>query len=95
MIHITRREALVGLMGHASQVLPKGSYLFLYGPFWQEGEPRVPSNIAFDEHLKTIDPDFGIWHLDDVRQAANERGLSFDRSLKMPANNLSLFFQKI
>ena len=33
MIHITCREAMTGLMRHASQTLPEGGWLYLYGPF--------------------------------------------------------------
>ena len=94
MIHITKRKAMPALMQKAQPLLVKGGYLYLYGPFWQCGVEKEASNIGFDEHLKSLDPDFGIWHLEDVKAAAKENGFIFERVLKMPAHNLSVFFKK-
>ena len=94
MIHIAPRKALKGLMAHSGRALKDGGWLYVYGPFWQDDAPRLKGNLDFDLRLKQLDPDYGIWHLNDVIEAARSENLAFQNSLAMPANNLSLFFRK-
>jgi hypothetical protein len=48
----------------------------------------------FEEWLKSLDPSFGVRNLEDVIDAATAEQLSFVEKVEMPANNLSVIFQK-
>ncbi len=94
MIHIAPWSACLGLMAGAGRLLPPGGILYLYGPFKQGGEHTSPSNLAFDEALRSQDPDWGVRDLEDVVAAASTQYLTMLETYKMPANNLSVVFQK-
>jgi hypothetical protein len=88
MIHISPFAACVGLLRGAGRLLAAGSPLCLYGPFKRGGHHTAASNEAFDQSLRGRDARFGVRDLDDVIACANEHGLSLDRVVEMPANNL-------
>ncbi|CAN5400870.1 DUF938 domain-containing protein [soil metagenome] len=92
MVHISPWDATLGLLAGASRLLPAGRPLFLYGPYRRGEAPLAPSNAAFDADLKARNPDWGIRDLDTVAAAADTLGLSLDRVVEMPANNLSVVF---
>jgi cyclopropane fatty-acyl-phospholipid synthase-like methyltransferase len=94
MIHIAPWAAAEGLMTGAGRLLPAGGRLFLYGPFVEADVPTAPSNLAFDESLKSRDPAWGLRRLDDVVALAARHGLSLAERIAMPANNLTLVFAK-
>ncbi|WP_416667015.1 DUF938 domain-containing protein [Egbenema bharatensis] len=94
MIHIAPWEACLGLMAGAGRILPPGGVLYLYGPFRQEGKHTAPSNATFDQSLQRQNPEWGVRDLADVRTAAQAEGLTFQQIYPMPANNLSMVFQK-
>lgn len=92
MVHISPWAATLGLLAGASRLLPAGRPLFLYGPYRRGAEPMAASNIAFDADLKARNPEWGIRDLAVVAAAADTLGLSLDRVVEMPANNLSVVF---
>ncbi len=94
MIHISPWAATIGLMAEAGRLLTAGGLLYLYGPYREAGVATAPSNEAFDRSLKARDPDWGLRHREDVTALAASNGLTFDRRVAMPANNLSLVFRK-
>lgn len=94
MIHISPYTACLGLMAGASRILPSGGILYLYGPFKQGGLHTSPSNEAFDSALRAQNPDWGVRDLDDVKAAASTQHLNWIETLQMPANNLSVVFQR-
>ena len=94
MIHIAPWLACLGLMAGASRILPSGGILYLYGPFKRDTEHTAPSNEAFDATLRSQNPKWGVRDLDDVVEAARERDLSLLATYQMPANNLSVVFQR-
>ena len=94
MIHIAPWEATEGLMAGAGRILPSGAPLFLYGPYRREGEPLAASNAEFDASLNARDPRWGLRLLEDVAGLAEEHGLTLDRVVEMPANNLSVVFRR-
>lgn len=94
MIHIAPWAACLGLMAGSQRVLPVGGILYLYGPFQQGGRHTAPSNAAFDASLKAQNPDWGVRNLEDVIEVAQAHGLVFREAIAMPANNLSVVFQK-
>jgi hypothetical protein len=96
MIHIAPWQASEGLFAGAGRVLASGAPLVLYGPFKRDGVHTAPSNEAFDASLKSRDPSWGIRCLDsEVVPLARSHGLALDEIVPMPANNLSVVFQRV
>jgi hypothetical protein len=94
MIHISPWAATEGLMAGAETILDRGSILYLYGPYQREGKHTAPSNEAFDEMLRSQNPDWGVRHLEDVIALAEKHHLHWVATIPMPANNFSVIFQR-
>lgn len=94
MIHISPWEATLGLLDGASRLLRPGGVLYTYGPYMRDGRHTAPSNAAFDASLKARDPSWGVRDVADVGVAANAEGLRLREIVDMPANNLSLIFER-
>ena len=95
MIHIAPWEAALGLFDGASALLEAGGRVFLYGPFRRNGEHTAPSNAAFDASLKARNPLWGVRDLEgDLIPAAEARGFRLADRLAMPANNVSVVFER-
>lgn len=92
MIHIAPWSASVGLFRGAARL--DCAMIILYGPFYVEGEPFAPSNAAFDASLRAQDPNWGVRRLDDVATLARQSGYGISRRILMPANNLTVIFQR-
>ena len=94
MIHIAPFEAAIGLFQGAGSLLKRGENLFLYGPFKREGE-TAPSNLQFDENLKSRDKSWGVRDIDhDLNPLATENNLTLENIIDMPANNHVVIFSK-
>ena len=93
MIHIAPWAAGLGLLAAAGRILPAGGILYLYGPFRQNGTHTAPSNAAFDDSLRSQNPEWGVRNLETVVEVAQTQGLSLLKTIAMPANNLSVIFQ--
>jgi Protein of unknown function (DUF938) len=94
MIHIAPWSACLGLMAGAGRILPPSGILYLYGPYKQNGRHTAPSNEAFDQSLRSRNPDWGVRDLDAVVAAAQTQNLSLVNVYPMPANNLSIVFRR-
>lgn len=94
LIHIAPPEATNGLFSGAERVLPQGGMLLLYGPFRLEGRHTAPSNASFDGWLRGLDPRYGVRDLGEVVKKAADCSLVFERSIDMPANNLTVIFRQ-
>jgi Protein of unknown function (DUF938) len=94
MIHIAPRSAYLGLIAGASRLLPPNGIFFLYGPFKREGVHTAPSNAAFDESLRDRNPEWGIRDLEETIDLAASANLVLAEIYRMPANNLSVVFQR-
>lgn len=94
LIHIAPWEAAVGLLRGAARHLPSGGLLIVYGPFRIGGAHTAPSNLAFDESLRTRDPSYGVRDLEDLLAIAAEHHLTFEGRIAMPANNQTLILQR-
>lgn len=92
MIHISPWVATEGLLAGAARVLAPGGLLVTYGPYFQRGVDTAPSNLAFDESLKSRNPEWGIRTLEAVAALAAEHGFAAPSIMNMPANNLLLAF---
>jgi hypothetical protein len=98
MIHISPWEATLGLMRGAGALLASAEYgpgiLYTYGAYKRGGQHTAPSNEAFDAWLKERDERYGVRDLEEVEAAANINGLRLREIIEMPANNLSLVFER-
>lgn len=95
MIHIAPFEAATGLFAGAGALLGPGGRLFLYGPFSRNGAHTSPSNKSFDASLKSRDPRWGVRDLDlEIMPLAAKAGLRLVAIEEMPANNLSVIFER-
>lgn len=94
MIHIAPWSATEGLMVGAARVLTGGGPMCLYGPFRIGGRHTAPSNEAFDAWLQGRDRDWGVRDLEAVHDIAGLHGLRLIETCQMPANNLTLVFEK-
>ena len=95
MVHIAPWAATEGLVAGAGAALPAEGVLLLYGPFKRDGRHTAPSNAAFDVELRAQDPRWGVRDLDAVTELAAAAGLTLDRVVRMPANNLCLGFRRL
>ncbi|MES1155285.1 MAG: DUF938 domain-containing protein, partial [Pseudorhodoplanes sp.] len=68
--------------------------LFLYGPFKRDGAHTAPSNAAFDQSLRTRNPEWGVRDIADLEALAQRDGLSLANIVPMPANNMILIFER-
>lgn len=94
LIHISPWETTLGLMAGAGRLLRRGGILFTYGAYKRGGRHTAPSNETFDRWLKQRDPAFGVRDLEAVEAAAAAQGLALREIVDMPANNLSLVFER-
>jgi SAM-dependent methyltransferase len=94
MVHISPWAATEGLMAGAGRVLTPGGRLILYGPYLEAEVATAPSNLAFDENLKSRDPAWGLRDLAGVTALAAEHGLRRTERVTMPANTLIVVFEK-
>jgi hypothetical protein len=92
MIHISPWSATLGLMAGAEALLPIGGVLYLYGPYKQNGVHTAPSNEAFDDMLRSRNPEWGVRDLETVIAVAEKHHLHWHKTIEMPANNLSIVF---
>ena len=94
MVHISPWQATIGLMAGAGRLLAPGAPLVLYGPYRREGVATAPSNEQFELWLKEKSPEYGLRQLGDVTRAAAAHGLTLERTVEMPANNLILVYRR-
>lgn len=94
MIHIAPWSACLGLLAGAGRILPSNGILYLYGPYQQNGCHTAPSNAQFDESLRSQNSAWGVRALEAVIEAAAAQNLLLVKTVAMPANNLSVIFQK-
>ena len=94
VIHIAPWRVAEGLFAGAGRYLQTGGRLFLYGPFKRGGKHTAPSNAAFDKSLRDQNAAWGVRDIDDVQKLAASAGLKLVESVEMPANNLTLVFER-
>jgi hypothetical protein len=94
VIHIAPWRVAEGLFAGAGRYLRADGRLFLYGPFKRGGKHTAVSNAAFDKSLRDGNPDWGVRGIEDVERLAASAGLALIETAEMPANNLTLVFQR-
>ena len=94
VLHVTPARAGAALCALASDLLPDGAPLVLYGPWRQGGVPTAPSNERFDAELRAHDPAWGLRVVEDFAALARGVGLDLLETVEMPANNLMLVLRR-
>ena len=94
VIHISPWAVAKGLFAGAERHLIAGGRLFLYGPFKRHGAHNAPSNAAFDQSLRSRNPEWGVRDTADLRALADKNGLRFVELVAMPSSNAILIFEK-
>ena len=94
MIHITPWAVCKGLMTGAERTLGSGGVLYLYGPYQINGRHTAQSNQEFDAWLRTQNAQWGVRDIAEVTDLAHRHGFSLAETVPMPANNLSVIFER-
>jgi hypothetical protein len=94
VIHIAPWRVAEGLFAGAGHYLRPEGRLFLYGPFKRAGKHTAISNAVFDSSLLERDPEWGVRDIEDLERLAAAVGLALIEIAEMPANNLTLVFER-
>ena len=94
MVHISPWSATEGLFAGAASILARGSPLVLYGPYLETDIDTAPSNLAFDESLRSRDPAWGLRPVPQLDRLARETGFARSARHGMPANNIVLVYRR-
>lgn len=94
LLHVSSPEALPALCSGAADVLVPGGILHVYGPFNRDGAYTSEGNARFDVALRAENPAWGLRDLEALTAAAADCGLVLRQVVDMPANNLSVVFQR-
>jgi hypothetical protein len=95
VVHIAPWRVAEGLLAGAANYLREDGRLFLYGPFKRDGGHNAPSNAAFDESLRSRNPEWGVRDIADVKKLGVANGLRLAELIEMPSNNAILTFERI
>ena len=82
------------LFRNANKILTKKGLVYLYGPFKFGGKHISNSNIDFDTYLTSQNSEWGVRDIEKIMMIAEETGFSMRDTIKMPANNHSIIFEK-
>lgn len=94
MVHISPWEATQGLFAGAARLLGgKDLPLILYGPYFEQGVETAPSNIAFDESLRSRNEQWGLRKIEAMDDLGACHGFNRVARHDMPANNLTLVYR--
>ena len=95
MIHVAKWNCTIELFKGAGNLLNKGEFLLLYGPFKIGYKHTSQSNYLFDSSLKSQNKLWGIRDLEEVTDEAKKNGFFQEDIIRMPANNFSVIYRKI
>ena len=95
MIHVAKWNCTISLFKGAGELLKKGQFLVLYGPFKIGNKHISQSNYLFDNSLKIQNDCWGIRNLEEVGNEAKKAGFSQEDIIRMPANNFSIIYRKV
>ncbi|HLQ85640.1 MAG TPA: DUF938 domain-containing protein [Salinisphaeraceae bacterium] len=85
--HIMAWPAVAAMVAGSARVLAPGGLLCLYGPFFDARQVTAPSNLEFDQLLRSRDPAMGLRSLQAVHELAADNGFDLCHDWAMPANN--------
>ena len=94
LLHISPASCTDAVLEESALLLPSGAPLIIYGPFMRDGAHTSASNAAFDQSLRERNHQWGLRELNHVTAIAAKAGFKTESVVSMPANNLSLVFQR-
>ena len=94
LLHISPASCTDAVLEESALLLPSGAHLIIYGPFRRNGAHTSASNAAFDQSLRERNHQWGLRELNHVTAIAAKAGFKTENVVSMPANNLSLVFQR-
>ena len=94
VIHIAPWRVAEGLFAGAGRYLQQDGRLFLYGPFKRGGKHTAVSNEVFDASLRERNGEWGVRDIEALEKLAARAGLALIDITDMPANNLTLVFER-
>ncbi len=94
-LHIVSWPLVERLFMHAAALLPTGGKLCLYGPCKFDGKYTSEGNRAFDQQLRSENPNSGIREFNDLQALATRHRFSHKSTLDMPANNQFFVWERI
>ena len=94
LLHISSASCTDALIGESALLLPSRAPLIIYGPFMRNGAHTSASNAAFDQSLRARNHEWGLRELNQVTAIAAKAGFKTENVVSMPANNLTLVFQR-
>ena len=94
MLHIAPWPVVLGLLRGAARHLAGDGVLVVYGPFKIDGTMTADSNTRFDAALRNANPEWGVRDTAELRPAAADQGLTLQRIVEMPSNNVIVIFEK-
>ena len=94
LLHISPASCTDAVLEESALLLPSGAPLIIYGPFMRDGAHTSASNAAFDQSLRQRNLQWGVRELNHVTAIAAKAGFKTESVVSMPANNLSLVFQR-
>ena len=95
MIHVAQWSCTIALFKGSGQLLNKGQFLLLYGPFKIGNKHTSQSNYFFENSLKMQNDHWGIRNLEEVSVEAKKNGFIQEDIISMPANNFSIIYRKV
>jgi uncharacterized protein DUF938 len=95
VIHIAPWRVAEGLFAGAGRYLQQDGRLFLYGPFKRDGKHTAVSNEVFDASLREGNAEWGVRDIEALEKLAGSAGLALAEIIDMPANNLTLVFERL
>ena len=95
MIHVAKWNCTISLFKGAVELLKRGQFLILYGPFKIGNKHISQTNYLFDNSLKIQNDCWGIRNLEEVSNEAKKAGFSQEDTISMPANNFSIIYRKL
>jgi SAM-dependent methyltransferase len=94
LLHLVSDEGAATALEGIARVLAPGGIAAVYGPFLRDGETTSEGDAAFHASLRARDPAIGykdvVWAVSTLVAA----GLRHVETVRMPANNLLLVFEK-
>ena len=94
LLHISPASCTDAVFKESAELLPSGAPLIIYGPFMRDGAHTSASNAAFDQSLRERNRQWGLRELNQVTAIAAKAGFNTENVFSMPANNLTLVFQR-
>jgi len=92
--HIMPPTAVEAMFTGVARILRPGGLFLLYGPFKYDREHTSESNLAFDNWLKTQDPQRGVRDVRWLQQLAEPLGMELADDIAMPTNNRTLVWRR-